>query len=183
MPRVLIPIVDGCEELEAVTLIDVLRRGRVEVVVAGLEGAQVVSASRGVRLVPDVALSEVLDSHFDLVLLPGGLPGAQYLDGDDRIRQLLQRTHAAGGWVGAICAAPMVLRSAGLLDGRQATSYPGVLDKSPAPGMTYTGAAVTQDGRVLTSRGPGTAMAFALHLLGVLQGEMVQQEVARGLVQ
>ena len=180
--KVLVPLAQGCEELEAVTIIDLLVRAQIEVVTAALDDNLEILCSRGVRLVAQTTLDNVLDEAFALVVLPGGLPGADYLNQDSRILQLLQRTHAQGGMVGAICAAPKVLISAGLLDHQAATGYPGVIDAAPAEGMTYTGEAITQAGRVVTSRGPGTAMDFALSLIESLKGATVRQQVEAALV-
>ena len=179
MAKVLVPLADGCEELEAVTIVDLLRRAGVEVVTAGLKPG-VVKASRGVQLVPDVTLDAVLQDDFDMVVLPGGMPGAAHLKDDARIVELLKRMAAAGKYTAAICAAPMVLAEAGVLNGRQATSYPGFLDG--LPGVTISGAAVVQDGKVLTSRGPGTAMDFALALVEALTGADKRRQVEAALV-
>ena len=181
MARTLVPLAQGCEELEAVTIIDLLRRAGIEVVTAGLETGPV-RASRGVVLVPDATLDTVMDDAFDMVILPGGLPGADHLDADSRIRTLLQRQQAQGGYTAAICAAPKVLANAGLLDGRQATSYPGVLDNMDLPRVEVDLRPVIRDGNVITSRGPGTAMDFALELIEVLAGKGKRDEVEAGLV-
>lgn len=178
MARTLVPLAQGCEELEAVTIIDLLRRAGIEVVTAGLTPGPVV-ASRGVTLVPDTTLAAVIDEPFDMVILPGGLPGADHLDRDPRIHQLLERIP----YTAAICAAPKVLASAGLLAGRRATSYPGVLDAMNLPQVEVDlQAAVVRDGNVITSRGPGTAMDFALELIEVLVGKEKRDEVEAGLV-
>jgi 4-methyl-5(b-hydroxyethyl)-thiazole monophosphate biosynthesis len=150
MARVLIPLADGCEELEAVTLIDLLRRAGLEVVTAGL-------------------------SH-------GGEPGASHLKEDPRVLALLKRHAAAGKLVAAICAAPKVLAAAGLLDGKLATSYPGYLDDHPAPGMRFVAQPVVVDGRIVTSRGPGTAMDFALVLIEMLLGRVARDKVEAPLM-
>lgn len=181
MTTVLVPLAQGCEEIEAVTIVDVLRRGGIDVLTAGLVPG-VVKASRGVQLVPDTTLEAVLQADFDMVVLPGGMPGASHLGQDMRLRQLLQRMAARGKYVAAICAAPVVLAEAGLLRGKAATSYPGFLDQNPAPDMTYRSAAVVVDGHIITSRGPGTAMDFALQLVAVLAGPAKRQEVEAGLV-
>jgi len=158
-----------------------LRRAGIEVVSAGLD-AQPVRASRGVTLVPDTTLDEVMLRDFDMVVLPGGLPGADHLDADPRIRELLKRTAAAGNYTAAICAAPKVLASAGLLDGKSATGYPGVLDALAPDNVSISGDAVVQDGHVITSRGPGTAMDFSLDLIEALAGKARRDEVEAGLV-
>lgn len=179
MAKVLVPLADGCEELEAVTIIDLLRRAGVDVVTAGLR-AGVVKASRGVQLVPDATLDAALEGDYDMVVLPGGMPGATHLKEDARILELLKKMAAAGKYTAAICAAPMVLAEAGVLAGRQATSYPGFLDG--LAGVTVRTEAVVQDGTVLTSRGPGTAMDFALALVEVLAGSEKRRQVEAALV-
>jgi len=179
MAKVLVPLADGCEELEAVTIIDLLRRAGIEVVSAGLNPG-VVKASRGVQLVPDLTLDSALQDEYDMVVLPGGMAGAAHLKSDPRILRLLKDMAAAGKYTAAICAAPMVLAEAGVLEGRQATSYPGFLDA--LPGVTVSAAAVVQDGKVLTSRGPGTAMDFALALIETLAGADKRQQVEAALV-
>ncbi|MFH1816372.1 MAG: DJ-1 family glyoxalase III [Pseudomonadota bacterium] len=179
MAKVLVPLADGCEELEAVTIIDLLRRAGIEVVSAGLKPG-VVKASRGVQLVPDLTLDSALQDDYDMVVLPGGMPGAAHLKSDPRILRLLKDMAAAGKYTAAICAAPMVLAEAGVLEGRQATSYPGFLDG--LPGVTVSAAAVVRDGKVLTSRGPGTAMDFALALIETLAGADKRQQVEAALI-
>lgn len=179
MAKVLVPLAQGCEELEAVTIIDLLRRAGIEVTTAGLTPG-IVKASRGVQLVPDVTLDIALQDPYDMVVLPGGMPGAANLKADPRILRLLQDMAAAGKYTAAICAAPMALAEAGVLDGKQATSYPGFLDN--LPGVVVSTAAVVQDGKVLTSRGPGTAMDFALALVETLAGVDERQRVEAALV-
>ncbi len=181
MAKVLVPLADGCEELEAVTIIDLLRRAGIEVTVAGLNPG-VVKASRGVQLMPDTTLDLALADSYDMIVLPGGMPGAQHLKVDPRILDAVRRMAAAGKITAAICAAPTVLLAAGVLEGRQATSYPGFLDALKPPGVRLSTAPVVVDGTVITSRGPGTAMDFALTLIETLAGADVRAKVEAGLV-
>jgi len=170
MTNVIIPLATGCEELEAVTIIDLLRRANINVVTAGLDN-QPVKASRGTVIVPDTVIDEVLDVDFDMIVLPGGLPGADFLSEDERIRKILVKMFDQGKYIAAICAAPKVLARAGILNNKQVTCYPGTLDALQIPGMQLLSAPVVLDGQLITSRGPGTAMDFALTLIEVLAGK------------
>lgn len=180
-PSVLVLLAQGCEELEAVTVIDLLRRAAVNVTSAALDSSPV-KASRGVMLIADTMLSEALYEEYDMVVLPGGAIGADNLANDARVLELVKKTAGEGKYTCAICAAPKVLAKAGLLDGRQATSYPGILDNIDIPGLKYTGEAVTADGKLITSRGPGTAMDFALTLVETLKGREIRDKVEKDLV-
>lgn len=174
MKRVLVPLAEGFEELEAVTIIDILRRGGIEVVVASL-GASPVTGSHGIRIAADTPLAALVEQEFDMVALPGGMPGADHLKKDPLVTDLVRRMHEKGRPVAAICAAPMVLAAAGVLDGRRATSYPGFL--ADAGKAEVVGDAVVVDGGVITSRGPGTALDFALTLVEELAGPTVRQSI------
>jgi len=181
MKRVLVPLAEGFEELEAVTIIDILRRAGLEVVVASLAGSPVTGA-HGIRLAADEPLAALAAQDFDMIALPGGMPGAQHLKDDPRIAALIRRLHDAGRPVAAICAAPMVLAAAGVLAGRRATSYPGFL--ADATATTVVGDAVVADRGVITSRGPGTALDFALALVEELEGcaarHAIESKLERG---
>ena len=178
MASVLVPLAQGCEELEAITVVDLLRRAGVTVVTAGLD-EQPVRASRGTVLVPDTTLDEALKQQYDMVVLPGGLPGADHLDGDTRIRGLLRQMADGDRYTAAICAAPKVLAGSGLLEGKRVTSFPGALDAFE--GFDYRSEPVVQDGKIITSRGPGTAMDFALTLIENLLGKNRRDEVEAAL--
>ncbi|MDR2195978.1 MAG: DJ-1/PfpI family protein [Gallionellaceae bacterium] len=178
MPSVLVPLAPGCEELEAVTIIDILRRAGIEVVSAGLD-AQAVRASRGVMLMPDTTLDEALKRDYDMIALPGGQPGTNNLAADQRIIDLLKKMAGDGKYITAICAAPSVLAKAGLLDGKRATSFPGALDAFPQ--VSRQSDAVVADGNLITSRGPGTAMDFALMLVERLTSHEKRQAVEAAL--
>jgi 4-methyl-5(b-hydroxyethyl)-thiazole monophosphate biosynthesis len=181
MASVLVPLAQGCEELEAVTIIDLLVRAGVEVVSAGLTPGPV-KAARGVVITPDTTLDQALQRDFDMIVLPGGLPGADHLTEDPRIQTLIKKMAAEGRYVAAICAAPKVLLTAGVLAGKQATSYPGSLNGMDTSNIDYREDRVVQDGKVITSRGPGTAMAFTLTLIENLLGKAKRDEVAAGLL-
>lgn len=181
MPTVLIPLAEGCEELEAVTLIDLLRRADFTVLTASLTDQQQVVASHGVRLVADVRLDDVMYDDFDMVILPGGLPGATHLDQDHRIHAILKRLNQSEKGIAAICAAPLVLANAGLLKGKTVTCYPGVLLASEWPDITLSDDAIVIDGHILTSRGPGTAMDFALAIIEYLSNKTTRDNVEAGL--
>lgn len=181
MAKVLVPLAQGCEELEAVTIVDILRRANIQVVTAGLDNKPV-KASRGVVLVPDMPLDEALHQDYTMVVLPGGLPGSDILGEDKRIVALLKRMAEAGKFVCAICAAPRVLAKAGVLDGKKATAYPGILSNGNFPAVHCSDSAVERDGQVITGRGPGTAMDFALALVEALTDRKTRNNVEAALV-
>lgn len=192
MARVLVPLAEGFEEIEAVTVIDLLRRAGIEVCIARVApagapeaapdpgpasgSANLVTGSHGIAVQADVCLAELDDAGFDMVVLPGGMPGAAHLKADSRVIDMLRGASARGAYVAAICAAPSVLAHAGLLDGRAATSFPGFLDVQSAPGVQLSTAPVVIDGRIVTSRGPGTAIDFALTLIELLAGSQIRGE-------
>lgn len=179
MKTALVLFAAGSEELEAVTVVNILRRAGVTVTLAGLrEGA--LRGSRGITLQPDTTLNAVLNDDFDMLVLPGGMPGTRHLQADARVLKLAQDMALNGKYVTAICAAPMVLATAGLLAGRRATCYPTCLDEFPDVLLQTT--AVVEDGQLITSRGPGTAMDFALTLAERLTGKARRDEVEAGLV-
>jgi len=176
MSRVLVPLATGFEEIEAVTVVDLLRRASIEVHTASLEGP-LVTGSRGIIVKADIALDAAVPDDYDMIVLPGGMPGAEHLKNDSRVIALLHRFAASGRFTAAICAAPGVLAHAGLLDGRAATSYPGFLNAQSAPGLRLREDPVVVDGKVVTSRGPGTAMEFGLALIELLAGADAREQV------
>lgn len=178
--RVLVPIADGTEEIEAVTIIDVLRRAGAKVTVASVNALQV-TASRGVKLVADCLIAECREQTFHLVVLPGGIPGAENLRDNKILKEMLQQQQTAGRWYGAICASPaVVLAGHGLLEGRQATCHPDFMKALPA--AYAADAPVVADGHCVTSRGPGTALHFSLTLVELLFGAEQREKVAAPMV-
>jgi 4-methyl-5(b-hydroxyethyl)-thiazole monophosphate biosynthesis len=176
MSRVLVPLAPGFEEIEAVTVIDLLRRAGIEVHTASLDGPQV-TGSHGITVTADIALDAARADDYRMIVLPGGMPGADHLKRDARVISLLRQFAAEGRYTVAICAAPGVLAHAGLLEGRAATSFPGFLSADSAPGIRLRDEPVVIDGTVATSRGPGTAMQFGLTLIELLEGPAAREQV------
>lgn len=179
MPKVLLPLADGFEEVEAVTIIDVLRRAGIEVTVAGLHSGPVEGAHR-VKVVPDAPIGTIAPDDFDMIVLPGGQPGSDNLNADERVRGLIQDFHKKGKLIGAICAAPYVLAAAGILDGKRATSFPAYSGK--LGGAIYQEKNVVEDGKIMTSRGPGTAVCFALAIVEKLVGKQKADTVKAAML-
>lgn len=165
-PTALVLLAEGGEEMEAVISIDVLRRGQIDVTVAGVDGASPVRCSRGVVITPDVALDQV-QGAFDIIVLPGGAEGAKRLAHSSRVGELLREQEQSGRWVAAICAAPIAFPAHGVFRDRQLTSHPSVKSMVETWGQ-YSEHSVVADRNLITSRGPGTAFAFALRIVGTL---------------
>lgn len=175
--RALVPLAEGFEEIEAVTIVDVLRRASIDVVTAAL-GANPVRGSHGISVTADERLDAVRAGDFDAVVLPGGMPGSKTLRDDLRVRALVQAAAREGRWLAAICAAPIVLEAAGVLAGRRATSYPG----NELPSAVYVEERVVVDGKLVTSRGAGTALEFALALVERLKGPDIAEKLRAGMI-
>lgn len=180
MADALVLIAEGSEEIEAVTPGDVLVRAGVAVLVAGV-GGTLFRGSRGLPLAADVEIDEIGDRLFDAVILPGGGKGAENLAASEPVARIVRAHASAGKIVAAICAAPaVVLAPLGILKGRRATCYPGLeqrlTDAVHAPGD------VVVEGTLVTSRGPATALAFALELAGLLAGRERAGEVRRAML-
>jgi 4-methyl-5(b-hydroxyethyl)-thiazole monophosphate biosynthesis len=178
MTSALVLLPEGFEELEAVAPIDVLRRAGVDVVVAGLTASPLVTGRCGMTLRVDTPLESVPAGRtFDLLLLPGG-PGVKLLRADVRVRALVLAQHVAGRWLAAICAAPTVLGDAGLLTGRRYTCHPSVAAELPD---RLADERVVVDGKIITSRGAGTAIDYGLVLAGLLVSPAQRDDVARAI--
>eukprot|EP01069_Polyplicarium_translucidae_P007592 Polyplicarium_translucidae@DN3127_c0_g2_i3.p1 len=169
MPSALVPVADGVEEIETVSVVDTLRRGGVDVTVAAVGATLQVEASRKVKLVADTLLQDVRGLTFDAIVLPGGLDGARALSATPMLIEMLKTQNESRRLVGAICAAPaLVLQPHGLIGERKACCYPSFIEKLSNPAA---GARVTRDGNLVTSVGPGSAIEFGLVLLAALTTE------------
>jgi 4-methyl-5(b-hydroxyethyl)-thiazole monophosphate biosynthesis len=178
--QALVPIADGSEEIEAVTIIDVLRRAETNVTVASVGGLQV-TASRGVRITADCLIADCAGRAYDVIALPGGMPGAEHLRQNTVLKDLLVEQAGALRLYAAICAAPaVVLHAHGLLTGRRATCHPSFMDRMPE--AVTAADPVVVDGHCITSQGPGTAAAFALKLVELLFGAEKRSSVATAMV-
>lgn len=179
--RALIAVADGVEDLEVVTLIDVLRRAEIEVLVASVEARRMFSCARGTRLTADAMLADVLAQDFDLIVLPGGMPGAQHLADHQPLAERVREQAAAGKLFAGICAAPaLALQGYGVLKQRRMTCYPGFSER--LSGCTFVDEPVVVDGNCITSQGPGTALAFALTLVEQLCGKPRRSAVAKDML-
>ena len=180
MKTAVIVLADGFEEIEAVTPIDMLRRADVKVTVAGV-GGTTIRGSHGLAFECDARL-ESIDQVPDLIVLPGGLPGSENLGKSHEVRTLTQKVHDNGGICAAICAAPaLTLAGFGLLDDRTATCYPS-FEKHFSASTTHSEERVVIDRGIVTSRGAGTSMEFALSLVALLAGEARAEELRKGVL-
>lgn len=180
MIRALIPVADGCEEMEVVITADTLRRAGWNVVLAGLHGTAPVTASRNIRLIPDARWEELDLLSFDLLVLPGGAGGTKALCAHDGVQETIRIFDIEEKWIGAICAGPLALHTAGILKGRAFTCFPGV--ETEMPRSDRSDEAVVIDRNLITSQGPGTGFAFALKLIELLDSPAAAEKVRSGLI-
>ena len=179
MKKVLITLAPGFEEIETITVIDILRRAGARVVLAATEEGPI-EGSRGVSVLSDTLIDQVDDNDFDLVVLPGGQPGTTNLQKNDTVKTIIQNMHRSNKQVAAICAAPIVLHSAGILNNTRTTSHPSVKDQ--LKDTDYSDNRVVVDGNIVTSRSPGTALEFALKLVEILFGRDRMETVNQGVM-
>jgi 4-methyl-5(b-hydroxyethyl)-thiazole monophosphate biosynthesis len=179
MPKVAVIFADGFEEVEAMAIVDVLRRAEINVIIAGLHEGPVTSA-RNVKVLPDTVIDSIRAEDFDMLVLPGGQPGSDNLNSDERVINLIRDFNGSGKLTGAICAAPYVLARAGILEGKHATAYPSFRDKLGK--ALYEEKTVVEDGNILTSRGPGTALCFGLAIVKRLAGAEKAQQIKEAML-
>jgi 4-methyl-5(b-hydroxyethyl)-thiazole monophosphate biosynthesis len=173
--NVVVLLAPGFEEIEAVTIVDVLRRAGVSTLLAGIVEPPV-TGKHGVQVTPDISIDDVTD--YDALVLPGGNPGYINLERDPRVLKLIRAAHNAGKYIGAICAAPHVLVVAGIMEGATATCYPGI----EIPGAKRVEERVVRYGKIITSQGPATAVDFSIDLVEALTTKENAREVRKALL-
>lgn len=171
-------LANGCEEVEALAPVDILRRGGVEVTTVGVDSKKIVG-SHGIEITADISSSELKLENIEGIVLPGGLPGTVNLENNEVVQASVDYCYNKNLLIGAICAAPSILGHLGYLDGKKATCYPGWEDSFSSG--EYTADTVTQDGNIITGKGAGAAVHFGLKLLGYIKGEEVMNKIHEAL--
>ena len=179
MKKVIIFLANGLEEIEAVSIIDVLRRAEISVTSASITDNNLVKGAHNIEIKTDKLFEDVDFSNYDMIVLPGGMPGAKNLNEHEGLKDQL-KVFAKDKLIGAICAAPMILGGMGLLKGKRATCYPGF--EPELIEAIITNEPVTIDGNIITGKGPAFAIQFALQLINTLAGKATRDEVANGLL-
>ena len=178
MAKALVFLASGFEEIETTTIVDILRRAGVDVTVAGLT-PNIVEGAHRMKIVPDKPIDDVTTEDFDAVICPGGNPGYKNLRNDPRVINMVKKAFDSNKLVAAICAGPAVLSDAGVLEGRTCTIYPGMENELEKGGGKPKQELIVVDGNVITSRGPATAIPFALELTKRLVGKQVAEVVSK----
>jgi len=181
MSKVLVPLAGGFEEIEAVSIIDVLRRAEIEVLVASIDGSFLVKGANGIVIQADIEAKDVTADEIDMIVLPGGWDGTYALADDKNIQDILKEMDKKGKNIGAICAAPFALNKAGVLK-QNYTCYPSVEEQIRESGYMGNEVMVVEDANVITSRGPATAICFALKIVKKLKGDEMYKMLKDGLL-
>jgi 4-methyl-5(b-hydroxyethyl)-thiazole monophosphate biosynthesis len=179
MPKMLVPLAEGFEEIEAITIIDICRRGDIDVIVAGVTGITI-KGGQGIKVSADCLLDSLDIDNFDMITLPGGLSGTLVLSENKNVQSILKQMKGKGKYIGAICAAPLALHTADVLN-EEFTCYPSIENKIRIDGYHHDQNTVI-DGKVLTSQGVGTAIDFALKIVRELQGESSFKELKESIL-
>jgi 4-methyl-5(b-hydroxyethyl)-thiazole monophosphate biosynthesis len=182
MKKVILFFANGTEEVEALTAVDLLRRAGADVTLAGV-GGLTVTGSHGIRITADIDAKD-MDAFdgFDMVVIPGGLPGTNHLDESPAVDKALKTVHTAGGYLAAICAAPLVLGKRGYLQNKKAVCYPGFESYLTGAVKPCDGTRVCTDGKIITGAGAGVATDFALALIAALYGNEKADEICRAIL-
>lgn len=173
---------EGFEEVEALTAVDLCRRAGIEVTMVAVDKAMAVTGSHGIGVQMDAGLGGVDFDEFDMLILPGGMPGTRNLEACEKLMKELDRFYESGKWVAAICAAPSIFAHRGYLQGRKATSYPSFEKELEAGGAVVTGGLAEVDGNVITGCGVGGAIAFGLKIVEKLVSPAAADKLAKGIV-
>ena len=177
MKKVLVTLAPGFEEIETITVVDILRRAGARVTIASTVPG-IIEGSRSIKIAPDDMLETIMDKEFDLIFLPGGQPGTENLKNDLRVVKLLQKMQDQEKYISAICAAPTILQKAGIVKNRSITCHPSFKTQFD----TYVDDRVVIDGKLVTSQSPGTAMELALKLVEILFGVGRMKKVNSGVI-
>ena len=180
MKEVFVFLAEGFEEIEAISIIDILRRGDVKVITVSVSDEYLVEGAHGIAVEADNLFDEVDLSLGDMLVLPGGMPGASNLNAHEGLKAALSQYNEMGKKIAAICAAPLVLGGLGILRNKKATCYPGF--ESQLTGAEIKPDAVVVDGNIITGKGPGFAAQFGLKIVSELQGKGKADEVAAGML-
>ena len=180
MSKIGIFMANGCEEIEGLTVVDIVRRAGMEIVMISISGSLEVTSSHKVRFMADALAEDVNFEELDGIVLPGGMPGTLNLGANDTVVQVIRDFARAGKLVCAICAAPSVLGQEHLLEGKNATCHPGFEDK--LLGANWLEEPVVVDGNIITSRGMGTSIAFALEIVRYFMDDETVEKIKTGLV-
>ncbi|MBE7030372.1 MAG: DJ-1/PfpI family protein [Ruminococcaceae bacterium] len=172
-------LADGFEEIEALTVVDVLRRGEIDAETVSIANSEVVVGAHGISVLADRSISDVCNKVPDMIVLPGGMPGSNNLKECALVREMLCNVNRAGGYLAAICAAPIVLGACNLLEGKKAVCYPGFESEL---GAQIVDGKVVKDGNIITAKGPGCAIDFALTLVERLKGWTVAYSIGEGML-
>ena len=174
MSRVCVFLADGFEEIEGLTVVDILRRAGVEVSAVSITDEKMVTGSHGIRVEADARMKELDFKNTEMLVLPGGMPGTLHLKDHEGLGELLKKAYADGKYIAAICAAPTVLEKYGLLEGKKATSYPAM--EKELVSADYQTDKVVVDGNIIPSRGMGTAIEFGEKMVEIMQGTKAKEE-------
>ena len=181
MSKVLVPLAKGFEEIEAVSIIDILRRAEIEVLVASLEDNFLVKGANGIAIEANYHVENIKAQDIDMIVLPGGWDGTYALADDENVQRILKEMDAKGKNIGAICAAPYALNKAGVLKEKY-TCYPSVENEIQRDGYAGDKSMVVEDANIMTSRGPATAICFALSIVKKLKGEETYNSIKSGVL-
>ena len=179
MAKVYIFLAEGYEEIEALTVVDLLRRANINITMVSVTGSELVTGAHGITTIADILFEDTEFKDADMLVLPGGMPGTVNLSKHDGLSRLLKVFHEKGKDLAAICAAPRILGTKGLLSGKNATCYPG--NEESLIGARYQDADVVTDGNIITSKGMGTAIDFSLSLVRKLKDESVAVRLAQSI--